>query len=75
MGPLGQVEVLMKRAREYLVDQRGIDASRLTVVNGGFREADTVELWMVPSGAAAPRATPTVQASDIKAAPARRKRD
>ena len=65
MSPLGQVEKLMTRAREYLVTQRGIDASRFTVVNGGFREEDSVELWIVPSGAAPPRATPTVQASDV----------
>ena len=70
MSPVGQVEKLMSRAREYLVTQRGIDASRLVVVNGGFREDDSVELWVVPSGAAAPQATPTVQAGEIK----RRKR-
>jgi len=70
MSPLGQVEKLMTRAREYLITQRGIDASRLTVVNGGFREEDSVELWVVPSGATAPQPTPTVQAGEIK----RRKR-
>ena len=70
MSPVGQVEKLMSRAREYIVTQRGISASRLTVVNGGYREDDSVELWIVPSGAAAPQATPTVQAGEVK----RRKR-
>ena len=70
MSPVGQVEKLMNRARAYMITQRGIDASRLSVVNGGFREEDSVELWIVPSGAAAPQATPTVQAGEIK----RRKR-
>jgi len=70
MSPVGQVDKLMSRAREYLVTQRGIDASRLVVVNGGFREDDSVELWVVPSGATAPQPTPTVQAGEIK----RRKR-
>ena len=65
MSPLGQVEKLISRAREYLVSHRGIDASRLTVVNGGFREDDSVELWLVPSGAAAPQATPTVQMGEV----------
>lgn len=69
-SPVGQVEKLTSRAREYLVAQRGIDASRLSVVNGGFREEDSVELWVVPSGATAPQPTPTVQAGEIK----RRKR-
>lgn len=70
MSPVGQVEKLMTRAREYLVTERGISASRLSVVNGGYREEDSVELWVVPSGAPAPQATPTVQAGEIK----RRKR-
>jgi hypothetical protein len=69
-SPVGQVERLITRARDYLVTARGISASRLSVVNGGYREADSVELWVVPSGAAAPQATPTVQAGEIK----RRKR-
>ena len=73
-GPLNQVEVLMSRAREYLITQRGIDAARFEVVNGGFREENSVELWIVPSGAAPPKPSPTVQAKDLKPAPARRKK-
>ncbi|HJT66185.1 MAG TPA: hypothetical protein VJ749_07015 [Pyrinomonadaceae bacterium] len=71
-SPIGQVERLMTRARDYLIKQRGIDDSRIVVINGGFREDDSVALWIVPSGAAAPRATPTVQAGDVK--PVRRRR-
>lgn len=75
-SPIGQVDRLMTRARDYLVNERGIDNSRIVVVNGGFRERDTVELWVVPAGAAAPRATPTVQAGDLKpAGKTRRRRD
>ena len=37
MSPLGQVEKLMSRSRDYLITQRGIDASRIVIVNGGFR--------------------------------------
>jgi hypothetical protein len=73
-SPIGQVERLITRAREYLTKQRGIDDSRLVVVNGGFREEDSVELWIVPSGAAPPRATPTVQAGDVKPPGAVRRR-
>lgn len=74
MSPLGQVEKLMNRSRDYLITQRGIDASRIVVVNGGFREEDSVELWIVPSGAAAPKPTPTVQMGDVNPGkPARRK--
>ena len=75
-SPIGQVNKLMTRARDYLINERGIDGSRINIVNGGFREGDSVELWIVPAGAATPPATPTVQAGDLKpAGPARRRRD
>ncbi len=67
-SPFGQVDRLMTRARDYLIAERGIDASRIVTVNGGFREEDSVELWVVPSGAAPPRPTPTVQAGDVRPA-------
>ena len=70
-SPYERGNQLMIRARDYLIMQRGIDASRIVSVNGGFREEDSVELWIVPSGAAAPTPTPTVQAGDVK--PVRRK--
>jgi hypothetical protein len=72
MSPLGQVEKLMNRSRDYLITKRGIDASRIEIVNGGFREEDSVELWIVPSGAAPPKPTPTVQMSDLPGKPRRR---
>ncbi|HTL15625.1 MAG TPA: hypothetical protein VL793_00230 [Patescibacteria group bacterium] len=66
----GQADLLGARARDYLVAQRGIDQSRIVVVNGGFREEDCVELWIVPRGATPPQPTPTVQAGDVRPAPA-----
>ena len=68
---VGAADLLGTRARDYLVTQRGIDASRITVINGGFREEDCVELWVIPRGATPPQPTPTVQAGDVRpAAPA-----
>jgi hypothetical protein len=62
----GQAELLGARARDYLVTQRGIDQSRIMVLNGGFREEDCVELWIVPRGATPPQPSPTVQAGDVR---------
>jgi hypothetical protein len=42
------------RAKDYLVNTRGIEAGRITVVDGGCRSELSVQLWIVPSGAAAP---------------------
>ncbi|HYU97590.1 MAG TPA: hypothetical protein VE977_02065 [Pyrinomonadaceae bacterium] len=66
---IGQADLLGDRARNYLVAQRGIDQSRITVMNGGFREEDCVELWIIPSGATPPQPSPTVQAGDVRPAP------
>ncbi|HVF24147.1 MAG TPA: hypothetical protein VM941_13755, partial [Pyrinomonadaceae bacterium] len=75
MSPIGQTARLMTRARDYLINERGIDGSRVVIINGGFRESDSVELWVVPRGATPPRATPTVQAGEVKSnEPARRRR-
>jgi hypothetical protein len=74
---IGQADRLGSRARDYLVGQRGIDPSRIIVMNGGFREEDCVELWIVPSGATPPEPTPTVQAGDVRPpreTPGRRRR-
>ncbi|HEY5838838.1 MAG TPA: hypothetical protein VIT19_07370 [Pyrinomonadaceae bacterium] len=44
------------RAKDYLVNTRGIDAGRIDTVDGGCRSELHVELWLVPSGATAPAA-------------------
>ena len=73
---MGEANRLGARARDYLVTQRGINSPRITVLNGGFREEDCVELWIVPSGATPPQPSPTVQAGDVnpgREAPKRRR--
>lgn len=54
----GRVAALVNRSRAYLVNTRNIDASRIVVMGGGARDVDTIELWIVPQGAAPPRPTP-----------------
>lgn len=62
----GEANRLGARSLEYLAGQRGIDKSRIVVLNGGYREQNCVELWIVPRGATPPQPRPTVQAGDIK---------
>jgi PKD domain len=75
-GRTGEAQARCDRAKNYLVSTRGIDASRVVTVDGGYREALTVELWVVPSGATPPAASPTVDPSQVKttAAPRRGRR-
>ena len=44
-----------QRARDYVVTTRGIDASRIVVIDGGTRETGSTQLWIVPAGATPPR--------------------
>lgn len=58
--PRGKARRYGLRAKVYLIEARGVPASRVAAVDGGRREALTVELWVVPTGAAAPVPTPTI---------------
>jgi hypothetical protein len=68
------------RAKDYLVNTRGIEAGRITVVDGGCRSDLTVQLLIVPSGAAAPEVDTAGQISPCpecrrRPAPRRRRGD
>jgi hypothetical protein len=62
----GQADALAKRTMDYLVNQRGVDARRITIVNGGYRDTDFIEIWICPPGAKTPQPTPTVQPGDVQ---------
>ena len=54
------------RAKTYLVMRRGIDARRIVIVDGGYREELTVVLHVVPAGVAPPVPWPTLDAREVK---------
>lgn len=56
-GRPGAAALRATRARNYLVNERGLNADRIIILEGGVREDLTVELWMVPTGATPPRPT------------------
>lgn len=74
----GEAQARADRAKDYLVNTRGIDASRLVTVDGGCRSDLAVELWVVPTGATPPTASTDNIISPCpeckKAAPRRRAR-
>jgi hypothetical protein len=73
-GRTGEAQRRCDRAKNYLVNTRGITGDRVVTVDGGYREELTVELWVVPSGANPPAASPTVDPSEVKPARAPRRR-
>jgi hypothetical protein len=68
----GEADRMGRRALDYLTTARGIGRDRLIFIDGGYRESNSFELWVVPQGAEAPRPTPTL--TPEQAAPSRRTR-
>ena len=61
------------RAKDYLVTTRGIDPGRITVIaSDQCTDALTVELWVCPTGAAAPTASRTDTHPCVDCRPTRR---
>ena len=63
---VGQADALGRRTMDYLVNSRGLDSRRITVINGGYRDADYIEIWLCPPGAKAPQPSPTVDPGDVE---------
>ena len=55
----GEADRMNARALQYLTETRGISRERLRAINGGGRDSNSYELWLVPQGAEPPRPTPT----------------
>ena len=54
------------RMKSYLVRQRGLDADRVIIVDGGYRNELSGELWFSDRGTPAPVLTPTVDKKYVR---------
>ena len=52
--------------KSYLVRQRGVDADRVIIVDGGYRNELSGELWFSDRGTPAPVLTPTVDKKYVR---------
>ena len=55
-----------ERQKKYLIENRGIEGSRIMIINGGCRNAAAYELWSVPQGAPAPTASDSTPCQPCK---------
>jgi len=62
----GEAQAWTTCIKNYLVERRGMDASRIKVMNGGYREKITVEMWLALPADSPPKATPTIKPKDVK---------
>ncbi len=71
----GEADRMGRRAIEYLTTMRGLSGDRVRYINGGYRDTNSFELWLVPQGAAPPSPTPTLTPEQVHtAAPTRHTR-
>ena len=62
----GEAKARMSPWVNYLTNSRGIEASRVEVIDGGYRKEPTMEFWIAPPGASRPTPTPKLTEKEIK---------
>ena len=62
----GEAKARIYPWKDYIINNRGVDGSRIEVIDGGYREGPMAEFWIVPAGAKPPVPTPTLKETDIK---------
>jgi hypothetical protein len=63
---LGEAQARASRAKNYLVNERGVEFSRVIWRDGSYRENLEVEIYIFPRGVAEPSVTPTVLRSEVQ---------
>ena len=62
----GEAQVRVLRAKNHLVGKRGIPSSRVVSIDGGYRDEQMVEVWLLPREIGEPTPTPTVDKSEVQ---------
>jgi hypothetical protein len=62
----GIAKTRASRARNFLVEYRGVAPERLAWIDGGYREDLTTELYILPRGVPAPTPAATVDPAEVK---------
>jgi hypothetical protein len=62
----GELQAWSGCLENYLVNRRGVDATRIVMVNGGFRENLTYELWVTADKNHLPNPEPHIKPKDVR---------
>ena len=65
-GRRGEAQAWSKCLKDYMVNRRGLSDGRIVLMDGGYREALTAELWLSGGKAYMPTPSPTVDAKKVK---------
>lgn len=62
----GEAQAWFSCLKDYLLKRRGMAPSRVTFLQGGYRENLTTELWIAPSKQQMPTPTATIKPAAVK---------
>ena len=62
----GDTEARTACSKDYMLKRRNVQADRIVVMIGGYRQHSTVEFWLVRRGESEPTPKPTVNPKDVK---------
>lgn len=63
---MGEAQGRVLRAKNHLVAKRGIPSSRVGTIDGGYRDEQMVEIWLLPRDIGEPYPSPTVDKSEVQ---------
>ncbi len=65
-GCIGEGQARVLRAKNHIVGKRGIPSSRVISIDGGFRDEQMVEVWLLPREIGEPTPTPRLDKSEVQ---------
>jgi hypothetical protein len=65
-GRRGEPQAWGKCLQDYVVNRRGIDANRIILLHGGYRETLTAEMWITVSKEYIPKPGMTIDPKRVK---------
>ena len=63
---VGEAQARASSAKDYLTQKRGVDPRRIVIVDGGYKDPASVELFIIPSGQPKPLSSPDVYPGDVQ---------
>lgn len=62
----GEAQAWSACLKDYVINRRGINGDRVVMINGGYRESLTVELFAMANKRVPPDPEPTVKPKDVR---------
>jgi len=62
----GEARAWSSCIRDYLKKRRDLEANKLVMVQGGYRQKLTAELWILPDGTNLPKPTPEIKPRQVR---------